>query len=49
MNTESRRPVGRVLPGAPSALKQDVLGALHETVTFKQIDLRAFGIEPRAR
>ena len=41
--------VGRVLPGSPAALKQQVLDALHETVTFREIDLRAYGIQPRPR
>ena len=41
--------VSRVLPAAPPALKQQLLAALHEIVTFRQIDLRAYGIQPPPR
>ena len=34
--------VGPALTGAPPALRGDLLAALHETVTFRQIDWRQF-------
>ena len=47
--TSGANTLGRSLPGALTPLKHQLFDGLHETVTFRQIDLRKYGIQPRAR